>query len=134
MALDDYSAGPTVAGGVVAPMPPVVDPGHIAGFLDDYGPMLDLVPTHAGTDGKSLAPCWDRHPPAITELTGIFLAWSGLIRALGPDSAVVAGPREWMDLTNATVPARERTIAATRACHRAGKHVEASEQRGRAGE
>ncbi len=107
-------------------MPPAVDPAHVEAFLDDYGPMLDLVPTLTAKDGKSLAPCWGQHPVAVTELTGLFLAWSGLIRALGPESALVAGPREWLDLTNATSPARERAIVATRSCHRAGKHVEAS--------
>lgn len=118
----------------MAPMPPPIDPAHIEAFLDDYAPMLDLAPTDAGTDGRSLAPCWVKHQPAVMELTGIFLSWSGLIRALGSDSAVVAGPRDWLDLTNATVAARERAIAATRACHRAGKHIESNHSADRAGE
>lgn len=110
----------------MAAMTSVVDPAHIEGFLDDYAPMLELVPSTKATDGKSLAPCWAQHPPAVMELSGIFLAWSGLIAAMRGEVAVVPGPRDWLDLTNATVHARERAIAATRNCHRAGSHVQES--------
>ncbi|MDI1290648.1 MAG: hypothetical protein PSX37_11955 [bacterium] len=131
--MDEYRAGPTEAEYVMAPMPPVVKIGHVEGFLDDYALGLDLVPTFDDQDGKSLAPCWIEHPAAVTELTGIYLAWIGLIQALTGESKMVASPREWLDLTNATVPARERAIAATRNCQRNGKHVEPAEPGPRAG-
>ncbi len=114
-------------------MESIVARGFIVKFLADYGPMLDLVPTDAGQDGKSLAPCWHEHPVSVMELSGIYLAWTGLISAMGPDAAVVPSSREWLDLANATVPARERAIAATRACHRSGKHIETVERQDRSG-
>ena len=99
-------------------------------FLLEHGPALDLAVDDTGS-GTGLAGCWAQHPAAITDLTGIALAWSALLDAFDPapptpgqESAyIVPAPRDWLDLSNATAPARDRIRSATGTCQRAGHHV-----------
>lgn len=105
---------------------PILDPSFLTTFLAEHGPSLGLTPAK-GKVGQ-LASCWAEHPAAVHELTGLYLAWTSLISLFlappDPDSAsMVAAPRDWLDLSNATAPAVARCIEATRTCANAGHHV-----------
>lgn len=93
-------------------------------WLHEAGPSLGLT---VGTR-KGLADCWAQHPAAVHELTGLFLAWKALVAAIttdprGPGAVATPGPRDWLDLSNASAAAVSRVIAATATCSRAGHHV-----------
>lgn len=111
----------------------ILDTGVLAEFLADHGPALDLAFAEPGS-ASGLAPCWHQHPIVVTELTGIALAWTALLDAFDPPTdadgltgaVVIPAPRDWLDLANATAPARERAKAATHTCARAGHHIAAT--------
>ena len=106
------------------PCPVAVE--HLVGWLARFGPSLGLT-----IGSKGLPACWADHPVARHEVTGLFLAWSALENALDPGAepqdpyAAIAlpGPRDWLDLSNASAPAVARAIAAGATCARAGHHV-----------
>jgi hypothetical protein len=108
----------------------IVDPDFLREFLADHGAELALDPAEP-TSAAGIAACWDQHPAAVTDLTGIALAWTALIDAFDPPrdggdlqaAIVVPAPRDWLDLTNATTPARDRIKAVTSTCVRAGHHI-----------
>lgn len=81
-------------------------------------------------DAKGLPACWNQHPIAVHEITGLFLAWTALLQALTPaqnpdpfSPTVVPGPRDYLDLSTANAAAGERATAADAACAQAGHHV-----------
>ncbi|MDD2858984.1 MAG: hypothetical protein PHU75_09960 [Candidatus Nanopelagicales bacterium] len=104
-----------------------VNPEHLQAFLDEHGPSLGL--DEGGRSG--LAVCWAQHPEAVHDLVGLYLAWSALISAFnlpvgsGAASSQLGapGPRDWLDLSNASAPAIARAIASTATCQRAGHHI-----------
>ena len=103
---------------------PVVETDHLQRWVEDFGPALGLT-----VAPKGLPPCWADHPITRHEVTGLFLAWSALMQALNPAEspdpfsvAVVPGPRDYLDLSNASA-AVARAVAAGSTCARAGHHV-----------
>ena len=112
----------------------VIELEYLHDFLVDHGPALGLDPTTPASS-TGIAACWDQHPTAVHDLTGIALAWTALIDAFDPAPSldgterayVVPAPRDWLDLTNATVPARDRIRATTSTCARAGNHIGSSQ-------
>ena len=96
----------------------------LADWLEESGPSLGMV---VGTR-KGLAACWRKHPDAVHELTGLFLAWRALVAAFttdprGPGSVTTPAPRDWLDLSNASAAAVRRVIESTATCSRAKHHV-----------
>ena len=108
----------------------IIDIEYLHEFLADHGAALGLDPSTPGSS-TGIAGCWDQHPTAIHDLTGIALAWTALIDAFDPAPSpdgterayVVPAPRDWLDLTNATVAARDRIKSSTSTCARAGGHI-----------
>ena len=103
----------------------LVNPDQLQTWITECGPGLGL-----GINPRSLAPCWAQHPPVIHELTGLYLAWTALHDAFEPPDAgddlaqyAIPAPRDWLDLTNVSVPAVERVIKSTTTCARAGHHI-----------
>lgn len=105
----------------------VVDVDHLRTWLSTEGPAVGLT-----ISPKGLAGCWAEHPIARHEVTGLFLAWSALSQAFNPTppadddpypAQVVPGPRDFLDLSNASAAAVARAIAATANCARAGSHI-----------
>lgn len=105
-----------------------IKPENLEDWLADIGPSLGI---RVG-ERKGLARCWAQHPETVHELTGLFLAWKGLIAAFptdprGPGAVAAPGPRDWLDLSNSSAPAIARAIAATSTCARAGHHIQGVE-------
>lgn len=105
----------------------VVDLTHLDAWVIEDGPALGLT-----LGPKGLAKCWSEHPIARHEVTGLFLAWSALGQAFNPappsdddpyPAQVIPGPRDFLDLSNASAAAVTRAIAATTNCARAGTHI-----------
>ncbi len=102
----------------------IVDTGHLDAWLADTGPALGLT-----IGPKGLPACWAQHPITRHEVTGLFLAWSALAQAFTPAESepfaapVVPGPRDFLDLSNASAAAVTRAISASSTCARAGHHV-----------
>lgn len=105
----------------------LVDLAHLNTWLTDTGPGLGLT-----IDTKSLPPCWAQHPITRHEITGLFLAWTALAQAFSPappaddnpyPATVVPGPRDFLDLSNASAAAVTRATAAAATCARAGRHI-----------
>jgi len=105
--------------------PAIVETDHLQRWVEDFGPALGLT-----LDAKGLPACWDQHPIAVHEITGLFLAWTALLQALTPaenpdpfSPTVIPGPRAYLDLSYASATAVARAIAAGATCARAGHHV-----------
>ena len=103
----------------------LVNPDQLETWITECGPGLGL-----GVNPRSLASCWAQHPTVIHELTGLYLAWTALHDAFEPTDPgddlahyAIPSPRDWLDLSNASVPAVERVIKATTTCARAGHHI-----------
>lgn len=103
----------------------IVDLDHLDTWLTDTGPALGLT-----IGPKGLPACWAQHPITRHEVTGLFLSWTALAQALipPPDSdpfaaQVMPGPRDFLDLSNASAAAVTRAISAASTCARAGHHV-----------
>lgn len=105
----------------------VVDVEHLRAWLVEEGPALGLT-----IGPKGLPECWAQHPVARHEVTGLFLAWSALGQAFTPESPsvdspypaqVVPGPRDFLDLSNASAAAAARALAAGSTCARSGSHI-----------
>lgn len=106
----------------------VVDVEHLYAWLSEDGPALGLV-----MGPKGLPECWAQHPVTRHEVTGMFLAWSALGQAFAPappadddpyPAHVIPGPRDFLDLSNASAAAVARAVAASSTCIRAGHHIE----------
>lgn len=94
-------------------------------WVGEHGPSLGLVvEARAG----ALWECWPEHPVAVHELTGLYLAWTALLGALDPEPVDVGaiglpGPRDWLDLANASAPAVARALTTLTTCARSGRHI-----------
>ncbi len=103
----------------------LINPDQLETWITEHGPGLGLL-----VNSRSLASCWAQHPPVIHEVTGLYLAWTALLDAFAlPDADddlaqyAIPSPRDWLDLSNASVPAVERVIKSTTTCARAGHHI-----------
>ena len=102
----------------------LVDEAHLHPWLEESGAALGLV-----IGPKGLPACWAQHPVSRHEVTGLFLAWSALARAFAPDeleafsAAPPPGPRDFLDLSNASAAAIARAIHDGATFARAGHHV-----------
>lgn len=105
----------------------IVNVEHLRAWLIEDGPALGLV-----IGPKGLPECWAQHPVARHEITGLFLAWSALGQAFAPappadddpcPAQVIPGPRDFLDLSNASAAAVARTLAAGSTCARSGSHI-----------
>ncbi len=103
----------------------MINPDHLHTWIKEFGPGVGvrLAP-------RSLAACWPQHPEAVHELTGLYLAWTALNDAFTPPddddglaAYTVPAPRDWLDLSNASVPAVDRATKSTTTCARAGHHI-----------
>lgn len=106
----------------------IVDVEHLHAWIIEDGPALGLV-----IGPKGLPECWAQHPVTRHEITGLFLAWTALAQAFTPQppsddnpypAQVVPGPRDFLDLSNASAAAVARAIAAAATCARAGDHIQ----------
>jgi len=103
----------------------LVNPEQLGSWITQSGPGLGL-----GVNQRSLSPCWAQHPTVVHEIAGLYLAWTALHDAFEPADAgdglaqyAIPSPRDWIDLTNASVPEVERAIQSTTTCAQAGHHI-----------
>lgn len=105
----------------------IVDVQHLRDWLLEEGPALGLI-----VGPKGLPECWAQHPVARHEITGLFLAWSALGQAFVAEppsddnpypTQVVPGPRDFLDLSNASAAAVARAVTVASACARSGDHI-----------
>ena len=67
----------------------VIELEYLHDFLVDHGPALGLDPTTPASS-TGIAACWDQHPTAVHDLTGIALA-SGTVEIGSRTTINVAG-------------------------------------------
>ncbi len=103
----------------------IINTDQLQTWIDEFGPGLGLRMSN-----RSLATCWARHPQAVHEITGLYLAWTALSDAFNPPDPedhlaafTVPSPRDWLDLSNASTGAVDRATKTATTCARAGHHI-----------